>query len=220
MTNNIPEKFQNGDGGLNAEALLKSYGELEKKLGTMISVPDDAADDDSKARFFRAIGVPDSPDEYALDALFADIPDLKEKFREIGLTKRQAESVSKMAAELLTPAIGRIMSAHYESRQMDDLQKFFGGNEKMQSVLADIDEYAGKNLSPEAYQALASSADGIKTIYNMMTSGEPAVATNGAARESPGDADLRRMMADPRYWRDHDGEFVRKIESGFKKLYN
>jgi len=119
----------------------------------------------------------------------------------------------------LTPAIGRIMSAHYESRQMDDLLKFFGGDEQMQSVLADIDEYAEKNLSPEAYQALASSADGIKTIYNMMTSGEPNVATNGAARESLGEADLRRMMADPRYWRDHDGEFARKIESGFKRLY-
>lgn len=30
---------------------------------------------------------------------------------------------------------------------------------------------------------------------------------------------LRQMMRDPRYWRDHDLECVRKIENGFKKLY-
>jgi hypothetical protein len=29
--NNIPEKFQNSDGTLNTDALLKSYSELEKK---------------------------------------------------------------------------------------------------------------------------------------------------------------------------------------------
>lgn len=28
----IPEKFQNNDGTLNSEALMKSYSELEKKL--------------------------------------------------------------------------------------------------------------------------------------------------------------------------------------------
>ena len=34
------------------------------------------------------------------------------------------------------------------------------------------------------------------------------------------DNDLRRMMRDPKYWRDHDAEYVRKIENGFKKLYS
>ena len=37
---NIPEKFRNDDGTLNSDALIKSYTELEKKIGTMISVPD------------------------------------------------------------------------------------------------------------------------------------------------------------------------------------
>lgn len=31
--------------------------------------------------------------------------------------------------------------------------------------------------------------------------------------------ELREMMRDPKYWRDHDPETVRKIEQGFKKLY-
>ena len=38
---NIPEKFLNQDGTLNSESLIKSYTELEKKIGTMISVPNE-----------------------------------------------------------------------------------------------------------------------------------------------------------------------------------
>ena len=34
------------------------------------------------------------------------------------------------------------------------------------------------------------------------------------------DSDLRRMMRDPKYWRDADPEYIRKIENGFKKLYS
>lgn len=31
--------------------------------------------------------------------------------------------------------------------------------------------------------------------------------------------ELREMMKDPRYWRDQEPEYVRKVENGFKKLY-
>jgi hypothetical protein len=219
MENNFPEKFQNKDGTLNAGALLKSYSELEKKIGTMISVPSDDADDETRKKFNRAIGVPESADDYPGDPMFEDAPDIRERFLEIGLTKKQAESVCKMAADLLAPALDLIMSSHYESQELGELRRFFGDDAKMRAALSEINGYAEKNLSPEAYAALSSSADGIKTIYDMMKSREPAVATNGKNGESPSDGDLRRMMRDPKYWRDHDDEFVRKIESGFKKLY-
>ena len=48
---NIPEKFLNEDGTLNSESLIKSYTELEKKLGTMISVPNENSDAESKQKF-------------------------------------------------------------------------------------------------------------------------------------------------------------------------
>ena len=57
---NIPEKFRNNDGTLNADALIKSYSELEKKMGTMVSVPNENSDDESRQRFNRAIGVPEN----------------------------------------------------------------------------------------------------------------------------------------------------------------
>ncbi len=30
---------------------------------------------------------------------------------------------------------------------------------------------------------------------------------------------FREMMRAPQYWRDHDPEYVKRIENGFKKLY-
>ena len=69
---NIPEKFRLEDGTLNTDALIKSYTELEKKMGTMISVPDENSDESSVNRFRRAIGVPDNADEYPHNEMFDD----------------------------------------------------------------------------------------------------------------------------------------------------
>ena len=82
----IPEKFLNKDGTLNTDALLKSYTALEKKIGTMISVPDENADADARAKFNHAIGVPMSASEYPENKLFDD-DSVREKFFEMGLTK-------------------------------------------------------------------------------------------------------------------------------------
>ena len=53
-----------------------------------------------------------------------------------------------------------------------------------------------------------------------MQSVEPNVEIANDNNKNLSDSDLRRMMRDPKYWRDHDAEYVRKIENGFKKLYS
>ena len=88
----IPEKFLNQDGTLNSESLIKSYTELEKKIGTMISVPNENSDAESKRKFNRAIGVPESASEYPKNDLFDD-EKLSEQFLQIGLTKTQVEKI-------------------------------------------------------------------------------------------------------------------------------
>ena len=70
--NKIPEKFLNQDGTLNSDALMKSYSELERKIGTMITVPTDGCDQDVINRFNHAIGVPETADEYPVNELFDD----------------------------------------------------------------------------------------------------------------------------------------------------
>ena len=55
----------------------------------------------------------------------------------------------------------------------------------------------------------------------MMTASEPA-ALRAAASAGPAlgnEADLHKMMRDPRYWRDRDPALLAKVTEGFRQLY-
>ena len=214
----IPEKFQNPDGTANVEALLKSYSELEKKIGGMVSVPDDNADKSVREKFNRAIGVPENANDYPSNNLFDD-ESIKQKFHDIGLTSNQVEQIYSVAQEFLSPVIAELFSVKNETSEMLKLENFFGGREKMNDALNAINTFGEKFLPHDAFESLCCSASGIQGMYKMMQSVEPHVETNVGEQENLTDADLRRMMRDPKYWRDADPEYVRKIENGFKKLY-
>lgn len=215
----IPEKFQNQDGSVNVEALIKSYSELEKKIGGMVSVPNDTSDKTVREKFYRAIGVPDNANDYPSNNLFDD-ESVKQKFHDIGLTKHQVEQIYSVAEEFLSPVLSELFSAKNESAEISKLEKFFGSREKMNDALNAINTFGEKFLPADAFESLCSSAQGIQGVYQMMQSLEPHINTNDDAQENLTDADLRRMMRDPKYWRDSDPEYVHKIENGFKKLYS
>jgi hypothetical protein len=215
----IPEKFQNTDGSVNVDALIKSYTELEKKIGTMVSVPNDNADDATREKFNRAIGVPENANDYPSNAMFDD-ESIKQKFHDIGLTKNQVEQIYALAENFLSPVITELMSAKNETNEILKLEKFFGGKEKMNDALNAINTFGEKFLPHDAFESLCASAQGIQGIYQMMQSMEPRVEMENGATENLTDDELRRMMRDPKYWRDADPEYVRKIENGFKKLYS
>ena len=216
---NIPEKFLNTDGTLNTDALLKSYSEIEKKIGTMISVPNKDSDSDTKAKFNRAIGVPESADDYPTNAMFDD-DSLREKFLEIGLTKSQVEKIYQIAEEFLTPILSDLFNAQTETNAIAELKNFFGDDDKMREALRAINTFGEKYLPKEAFNELCSTPQGIRSIYAMMHSMEPSIQTDETQSKNLTDSELRRMMRDPKYWRDQDPEYVRQIENGFKKLYS
>ena len=216
---NIPEKFLNKDGTLNSDALIKSYNELEKKIGTMISVPDEKSDDATQIRFRRAIGVPDDVNEYPHNELFDD-ENVRQEFHKIGLTKNQVEKIYGIAQEYLSPVISEIFEKQNEANAIAELKKFFGDDKKMCDAITAIKSFGERFLPTDAFDELCSTPQGIQGVYKMMQSMEPSVETNTNAQENLSDDDLRRMMQDPKYWRDHDAEYIRKIENGFKKLYS
>lgn len=215
----IPEKFLNDDGTLNADALMKSYSELEKKIGTMITVPTTDSDESVRTRFNRAIGVPESADEYPTNELFDD-ENLKNKFHEIGLTTHQVEKIYSIANEILAPVISELYDVQNEKNAYAELKNFFGGTEKMNDALRAIEAFGKQFLPIDAFDELCSTPQGIQGIYRMMQSMEPNVETEKNEIKNLTDSDLRRMMRDPKYWRDGDTEYIRKIENGFKKLYS
>ena len=62
--------------------------------------------------------------------------------------------------------------------------------------------------------------DIIKIItINMMKSQEPGLKAQGASLEKSGEADLKAMMRDPKYWKEKDPQFIAKVTEGFKKMY-
>ncbi|MBR4507364.1 MAG: hypothetical protein IKP24_02410 [Alphaproteobacteria bacterium] len=215
----VPEKFQNDDGTTNVDALLKSYNELEKKIGGMISVPHNDDDKVTREKFNRAIGVPENADDYPKNDLFDD-ESIKQKFHDMGLTSHQVEQIYSVAEEFLSPVITELFSVKNETDEISKLEKFFGSRDKMNDALSAINTFGEKFLPHDAFESLCSSASGIQGVYAMMQSMEPHIETNIDVQENLTDADLRRMMRDPKYWRDADPEYVRKIENGFKKLYS
>ena len=215
----VPEKFLNEDGTLNSDSLLKSYNELEKKIGGMVSIPNAESDNATREKFNRAIGVPDDASKYPYDDIFDD-ESVRNKFREIGLTCSQVEQIYKIANEYLSPVLSELFLMQNETNAMSELKNFFGGDEKMNDALHAINAFGEKFLPRDAFDALCSTPQGIQGIYKMMQSMEPRVETQKNENENLTDSDLRRMMRDPKYWRDGDPEYVRKIENGFKKLYS
>ena len=214
----VPEKFLDENGELNTSALVKSYCELEKKMGNMISVPNEDSDTEAKQKFNHAIGVPDNASEYPVNDLFDD-ESVREKFHEIGLTKKQVEKIYSIAEEFLTPTLKNLFELQNQTNAINELKNFFGSTEKMNDALREINAFGEKYLPASAFEELCATPQGIQGVYKMMQSFEPDVLTDKNATENLSDDMLRNMMRDPKYWRDQDPEYVRKIENGFKKLY-
>ena len=215
----IPEKFLDEKGELNTSALVKSYCELEKKIGSMISVPNDESDESAKQKFNHAIGVPDNANEYPTNDLFDD-ESVRNKFHEIGLTSKQVEQIYSIAEEFLQPTLKNLFELQNQTNAINELKNFFGGTEKMNDAMREINAFGEKYLPASAFEELCATPQGIQGIYKMMQSFEPTVLTDKNATENLSDDMLRDMMRDPKYWRDQDPEYVRKIENGFKKLYS
>ena len=57
-------------------------------------------------------------------------------------------------------------------------------------------------------------------MQKMMAGDEPELARNGSTPEpQPTEADLKQLMRDPRYWRQQDPAFIRRVRDGFQRLY-
>ena len=62
----VPEKFWDREAGaIRTDALLKSYVELERKLGSMVPLPGDD-DQEGRERLWRVLGVPDAAEDYQI----------------------------------------------------------------------------------------------------------------------------------------------------------
>ena len=219
----VPEKFWNAEAGaVRTEALLKSYLELERKLGSMVPLPSED-DHEGQQRLRRALGVPPSPEQYQIEArheLVATDSAINAKLHEAGFSQQQAQLVYDLAADHLLPLLDQAMGEIATKREAERLASHFGGNAPWRATAKQIRTWGQANLAPEVYETLAASYDGVLALHQMMQAREPAVLNEaGSPRSDADEADLARMMRDPRYWRDRDPAVVAQVTEGFRRLY-
>ena len=219
----VPEKFWDREAGaVRTDALLKSYLELERKLGSMVPLPGHD-DQEGRERLWRVLGVPDAAEDYQIeerDELLQPTPEINAKLHRAGFTQAQAQLVYDLAAEHVLPLIDDMAGELHAARDGERLAKRFGGDASWQNMAPQIRTWGQANLAEDVYRTLAASYDGVVAMHQMMQAREPSVLqeSNGAQ----GDIDetaLTRMMRDPRYWRERDAAFVAQVTEGFQRLY-
>jgi len=220
----VPEKFWDPEAGaVRVDALLRSYLELERKLGRSLPQPEGPHDEAARERLLAALGRPPRPDDYVIETkceLIAPDPELNARLHAAGFTQSQVQLVYDLAAERLLPIIARLSEEAEVARQVDRLAAHFGGHDRWREVAREIKTWARAHLEPEVYDALSRSYQGILALHRMMRDSEPELL--GRADDTSGRLDeeaLDRMVRDPRYWRDRDPSFISRVTEGFKSLY-
>jgi hypothetical protein len=218
----IPEKFwDEAKGALRVDALLKSYMELERRLSQRFAPPGDDAPEEDRLRWRRALGIPDSPEGYQVTApneLLTPDAMVNQRLHEAGFTARQVQLVYDLAAERLLPLIAEAASEFEAGRQVEKLRAHFGGEDRYRRIAGQLSAWGRAHLPEAVFTALSSTADGVVALHRMMEGREPALSRDAQAEAGPDEAELRRMMRDPRYWRSREPDFVKRVTEGFRRL--
>lgn len=218
----VPEKFWDAaKGALRVDALLKSYIELERRLSQRFAPPAEDAPEEDRLRWRRALGIPDSPEGYEVtppNELLTPDATVNRRLHEAGFNARQVQLVYDLAAERLLPLIAEAAAEFEAGRQVEKLRAHFGGEERFRRIAAQVSAWGRANLAEPVFTALASTADGVMALHRMMEGREPSLSRDAKAEAGPDEAELRRMMRDPRYWRTREPDFVRRVTEGFRRL--
>ena len=107
-------------------------------------------------------------------------------------------------------------------KDLSELNKTFGGAEQFNQIARQISTWGEKNLNPQIFEALSSSKDGIMAMYQMMQNQQdpPVLSRTENIPNLDSEEDLKRLMQNPKYWKYQDPEIVKRVEAGFKRLYD
>lgn len=219
----VPEKFwDEAAGQVRVDALLKSYRELEKLLSQRPAIPGPDAADEDRIRFLRALGVPERPEDYVIEArneLTGPDPEINARLHKAGFTPTQVQLVYDLAAERLLPLIAEAAAQFEADRQSERLVAHFGGPEQFRKVSRQIAAWGRANLPETVFNALTTTYEGVLALERMMQKGEPALLERTSAVPEDSEDTLRAMVRDPRYWKQRDPAFVGRVTEGFRRLF-
>lgn len=219
----VPEKFWDADvGAIRVDALLRSYVELERKLGRTLPQPEGPDDSDARDRLLTVLGRPAQPEDYVVSPtsdLVQPDPELNARLHAAGFTQEQVQLVYDLAAERLLPMVESLVQETEATRQVERLANRFGGHERWREVAREIRTWGEANLEPEVLTALSTSYQGVLTLHRMMRGSEPELLGRADGPARLDERTLDQMVRDPRYWRERDPSFIARVTEGFKSLY-
>ena len=205
----IPEKFLDKNGELKTEELLKSYLALEKKL----SEPKESENEKPKsAADYKII---------CKNGLIESDPEINEVLFQHGFSNDQVQVVYDLASEKIIPIIQQMVADIAADKELQGLEQAFGGSEQFNTIARQISAWGEKHLDRSVFETLATSKDGIMTLYRMMCSEQepPVLPRQDSAQPMDTEETLKRLMQSPKYWKQQDPDLVRRVENGFKRLY-
>ena len=167
------------------------------------------------------MGIPDSPDGYAITApheLCAPDPEVNCRLHAAHFSNDQAQLVYELAAQRLLPLIAEAAAEFETHRQREKLAAHFGGEDRFRAMAAQLAAWGRARLPAPVYAALSATAEGVLALEQMMQTEEPGLARHGDAPPQESEAELRALMRDPRYWRTREPAFVRRVTEGFHRL--
>ncbi len=166
--------------------------------------------------------VPDNPADYGI---VSDHPwlgsdaELNGILHTNGFTRNQAQLVYDLAHEHVLPLLDRMAGEIAGLRGERQLREVFPG-EDWEARAEQTRQWGAAALPADLYETLAATPAGVAAMHRMMRHGEPdLLSRSGGAGPAVDEAALRRLMDDPRYWRDHDPDLIARVQDGFRRLY-
>jgi len=220
----VPEHFQGeGDDPVNTPALLKAFNDTKTQLDKI---------NNKRAPEKYEVVIPES----FKDRVSEDAP-LLSAAQEFGKAQNWSNEDLNATVEFYLEAENQI-AEQVRDAELGAIKEMYG--ETTETTLKAVDDWGkaailnNDKLPQEEreplYQAmrmLGSTAAGVR-LADYLRSGYLSghiqeAKIPGANMSSGGSAmdenTLREMQADPKYWRDQDPAFIKKVEEGWKKLY-
>lgn len=201
----IPDKFWDpAKGELRTEALIRAYLDLEKRASSMARAPD-------------------GPDKYKISHRHPKLTSseaVNKRLHQAGFSQDQAQLVYDLAHEVLMPLLEEMAGETAPDDHLGELTRHFGGEERWRQMAPQLAAWGRKTLPPDAFEALASSVEGVKILHRLMGSDEPSLGRAPSPRDDgASEEQLKKMLQDPRYWKTKDSAFIAKVGAGFRRLY-
>ncbi len=100
------------------------------------------------------------------------------------------------------------------------LENYFG-KEQWPQMKSALRQWGEAHLTPTLYRELSGHYDGVLLIHRMMHAAHEGTILDRSADNS-GDMNeetLRKMIRDPRYWREQNPAFHARVAAGYRRLY-